>query len=86
MSATAPLFGVSYDLRQPGRDYAALTQALRNLRAKRLLQSHWALRSNASAAELREYFKTFIDANDRLFVDQIIDWASYNTETTPNAL
>ena len=86
MHRPAMLFGVSYDLRQPNRDYAALTNALRNMRAKRMLQSHWTLRSQASAAELREYFKTFIDANDRLVVDQVIDWATYNAKATPNDL
>ena len=80
------LFGVSYDLRQPGADYAALTTALRELGAKKILLSHWVLRSPNSAAQIRKHLKQFIDQGDRLFVSQISDWASYNTITTPNEL
>lgn len=80
------LFGVSYDLRQPGADYSSLTNALRELGAKKVLLSHWVLRSPSSAVQIREYLKQFIDTGDRLFVAQISDWASYNTVTTPNEL
>ena len=80
------LFGVSYDLRKPGQDYSSLTTALKNLGAKKILQSHWVLRSVRSAEDLREHLKAFIDSNDRLFVDQISDWASFNTLATPKDL
>lgn len=80
------LFGVSYDLPKPGQDYPSLTTALKNLGAKKILQSHWVLRSASTAVELREHLKPFIDSNDRLFVDQISEWASHKTLATPKDL
>jgi hypothetical protein len=43
-----------------------------------VLLSQWALASTWTAAQLRDDLKTYIDANDRILVTVIADWASYN--------
>jgi len=77
------LFSVSYDLQEPGKDYRSLTTELQRLGAKKVLLSHWVLRSSKSAVQLRDHLKTFIDGNDRLFVAQVPYWASFNAMATP---
>jgi hypothetical protein len=59
---------VSYDLDKPGQDYTDLIGALKKLGAVKPLFSEWVLRSDYSAAQLRDYLRQFIDGNDRLLV------------------
>jgi hypothetical protein len=67
------LYLVTYDLKVPGQDYPALTQALNSMAAKRILLSTWLLRrENTTTTELRDYFWKVMDANDRLLV---MEWA-----------
>ena len=80
------LFSVSYDLREPGKDYPSLITELQRLGAKKILLSHWVLRSSKSAEQLRDQLLSFIDDNDRLFVDQVSDWASFNAMVDPNKI
>ena len=73
------LYVISYDLRKPGRDYKSLTDALKGIGAQRVLESVWAARRDQTSAEkLRDYFKKFIDSNDRLLVVAVSDWATWN--------
>lgn len=62
------LFSVSYDLLKPGKDYNSLYARLGTHGAKRVLYSQWMLKSNLTAAQLRDDLKMFIDSNDRLLV------------------
>jgi hypothetical protein len=62
------LFSVSYDLLTPGKDYAALYARLRALGAVRVLYSQWMLRNSATAAQVRDDLRGYIDSNDRLLV------------------
>jgi hypothetical protein len=62
------LFSVSYDLLKPGKDYSALINRLKLHGARRVLLSQWMLKSNMTAAQLRDDLKMFIDSNDRLLV------------------
>lgn len=60
------LYLISYDLIKPGKDYAALIDELKKLGAKRILLSQWVVRrGNTTAEALRDYFRSFIDSNDR---------------------
>lgn len=70
---------VSYDLVTPGRQYAALYSALETLGGCRVLLSQWLVRTNLSASQLRDYLMKFVDANDRILVNDFSDWAAYNT-------
>ncbi len=72
---------VSYDLKAPGKDYEKLWDALRAMKAERILESEWVLRrSSTSATGLRDHFRQFIDSNDRLLVVCIdsADWSGWN--------
>lgn len=80
------LYFLSYDLVE-GRDYDKIYKELENFNALRVLESVWCFkRYNTSAKDLRDYFKRFIDNDDRLLVNESSDWATYNTLKTPNNL
>lgn len=60
---------VSYDLRQPGRNYNALYEALRTYNQwARVNESVWAIVTPSSAVQVRDHLAQHVDANDRLFV------------------
>jgi hypothetical protein len=59
---------IVYDLERRGEDYEPLLNALRGLGALHVLYSKWVLRTDYSAAQLRDYLRQFIDANDLLLV------------------
>lgn len=78
---------ISYDLDSPGQDYARIWKELNRLGAKRVLYSQWVMKSNNSAGQLRDYFKDFIDTNDRLLVVSLEDdWASWKAMIDINAV
>ena len=81
-----PLFFLSYDLRKQ-RDYQTLYDELAKFNAVKILKSMWCFnRYDINAAGLRDYFKQFIDSDDGLTVSRISDWATINTEGTPQQL
>jgi hypothetical protein len=59
---------ISYDLDKPGQNYHPLIKELERLGALRILYSEWILRNSASAVDLRDHLRTFIDGNDMLLV------------------
>lgn len=79
------LYFLDYDLRKE-KDYQSLYDELEKFNAKRILESCWCFKSEATAVQLREHFKNFIDSNDGLIISQVSKWASYNVEKTPNDL
>jgi len=80
------LFFLDYDLRKQ-RNYQRLYDELKAFNAVQLLESSWCFtRFNTSTANLRDHFRSFIDADDGLWVAQVTDWATYKTLKTPSAL
>lgn len=80
------LYFVSYDLTN-GKDYQKIYNELENFNAVRVLESTWCFkRFNTSAKDLNNYFRKFIDSDDRLLVNESSSWATYNTLNTPNDL
>lgn len=78
---------VSYDVDTPGKDYQKLWNELERLGGKRVLLSEWIVRNDATPAVMRDHFRQFIDANDRLLVSELTDnWASWNLMFDPNRL
>lgn len=70
---------LTYDLMRPGQQYTALTAALENAGAVRILYSTWVLRSQSNAAQVRDHFGQFVDGNDRVFVCELnSNWAGWN--------
>ncbi len=80
------LYFLEYDLRSH-REYERLYGELDRFRAVRVLESCWCFnRYNTSPAQLRDYFKQFIDADDGLAVSEVSGWATFNANGTPNDL
>lgn len=70
---------VSYDLCQPGRDYTSLYAALKQFpNWGKLTESTWAVISNNSCVEIRDYLMKFMDSNDRIIVVQSGQHAAWN--------
>ena len=59
---------VSYDLKKPGQNYQPLWDELDRLKAHRTLESFWLISVNNTPKELVDHLKSFIDANDALWV------------------
>lgn len=80
------LYFLSYDLRKQ-KDYQTLLDELGKFNAVRILKSDWCFsREKTTTVELRDHFIKFIDKDDGLIVSQVNNWASFNTEKTPNDL
>lgn len=67
------IYSISYDLRQPGRDYTQLYDAIKNMDSdfQHPLESNWFIRSINDASEIYEILRPYIDDNDLLFVVEI---------------
>ena len=51
------------------------------------MEACWIIKSNNSISYIRDNLKTKIDSNDKLFVSELDDWASFNlTQTEVNWL
>lgn len=81
------LYFLSYDLRNE-RDCQILYDELDKHHAVRVLESDWCFKYllNGASERLRDHFKAFIDKNDEIIVSEVCDWASYNVDSSPNAL
>ena len=78
------LYFASYDLRGQ-RDYSKLYQALQSLNAVQVLESTYCFKhEDTTATRIREFFQKVIDNDDGVCVTQVDDWATYNTDATPN--
>ena len=64
-------FIVVYDLCNPGQNYQELHNAIKGFpHWGKLTESAWAIVSDKSAANIRDFLRQFIDTNDRLLVVQ----------------
>ncbi|STQ77014.1 Uncharacterised protein [Grimontia hollisae] len=80
------LYFLTYDLRKT-KNYDVLYRELDSFQAVRILDSTWCFkRLNTTSANLRDYFKGFIDRDDGLIVSEVTNWASFNTDDIPNSL
>jgi hypothetical protein len=63
------VFIISYDLRKPDHDYEPLYEALDELKAKRIHESVWGVRTNRRADSVFEFlWEHMHNEKDRLFV------------------
>lgn len=70
---------ITYDLRQPGRDYATLHDYLKQFTYCKGMESVWLLDTTIEAPAMRDNLRQLIDDNDRLFVTPIAHgWAAWN--------
>lgn len=70
---------VTYDLKQPGRDYAPVHNFLKQFTNCKDLESVWLLDTQWTAAQVRDALNGLVDGNDKVFVAPIErTWASRN--------
>lgn len=71
------LYLISYDLRNPDRNYEELYSGIKSFGYWwHQSGSVWMLVSDKSSTDVRNYLSQYIDKNDKLFVAQIINnWA-----------
>ena len=80
------LYFLSYDLRN-SRNYDPLYKELARLNAVRILESTWCFKfSGTTPKDIRDHFKQFVDSDDGFIVSLVTNWASWNTNETPNDL
>lgn len=70
---------VTYDLRQPGRDYAPVHDYLKQFAHCKDLESAWLIDTKLSTVQVRDALMQRIDSNDdKIFVVSLIrEWAAY---------
>lgn len=65
---------VSYDLNNPGRDYARLTTRIQQLGAwAHPLESVWIVLVNATAVTVRDDLLGYVDSSSKLLVVDVTD-------------
>lgn len=70
---------VTYDLRQPGRNYQPVHDYLRQFTHCKQMESVWLLDTPVAPATIRDQLRARVDANDRVFVTRMQgEWASLN--------
>ena len=75
---------ISYDLDKPGQDYSKLISELERLGGIKILYSEWILRNEASAVQLRDHLRSFIDSNDMLLVVGLTGEAAWTSLMVSN--
>lgn len=70
---------VTYDLRQPGRNYQPVHDYLKRFTYCKYMESVWLLDTTAATAAIRDELIKLVDSNDKLFIVRLSgDWGSYN--------
>ena len=70
---------VTYDLKQPGRDYEPVFKYLRQYTHCKKMESVWLLDTTNSTKTVRDHMKQVVDGNDIVFVVRLAqDWGSFN--------
>lgn len=63
------VLSINYDLRQPGRNYESLYEAIKSYGTYwHALDSFWVVSTSQTAQQVRDHLSQFIDRNDRLIV------------------
>jgi hypothetical protein len=75
------IYLVTYDLKNPGRNYQPVHDYLKRFTYCKGLESVWLVQTTMSAEQIRDALRTVIDLNDVVFVVPIAKealWASWN--------
>jgi len=70
-------YEVSYDLRNPGRNYESLWKRLGEWGAVRVLQSVWIIDRQTTAQQIRDDLQHHMDANDGILVTGLTGEAAW---------
>ena len=69
---------ISYDLRQPGRNYDALYEAIKSYGAwAHVNESVWCIKTDKTCAQVRDHLAKHIDKNDKLIVAKLAGEAAW---------
>lgn len=70
---------VTYDLKQPGRNYQPVYDYLKQFTYCKGMESLWLLDTTLATATIRDSLRIVTDTNDTIFVTQITkNWAAHN--------
>lgn len=73
------MYLINYDLKKPGQNYDDLIDAIKSYgKWAKISRSCWAVKTNKTAAQIRDHLEQYIDSSDVLFVCHFSEWASYN--------
>jgi hypothetical protein len=74
------IYLITYELRQPGRNYNALYNAIQSIPNIRIGGSVWLVNTSQTRIQLRDTFQACVDPNDNVGVFLLSkgEWASYN--------
>lgn len=74
------IHSITYDLKQPGRNYDDLYQAIKSYSSwAHPLESVWFVDTSSDPRSVCDHLKQYIDSNDILFVVRMSrSWASIN--------
>jgi hypothetical protein len=71
-------FIITYDLRQPGRNYDDLIDKIKTYNsACKPTKSTWIIKSNDEPSYIRDTLLKYMDNNDRLFVASLTGYAAW---------
>lgn len=69
---------IEYDLRQPGRNYDALYDAIKNYGTwARITESTWFIKTTETCVQVRDKLSKQMDSNDRIFVGELSGTAAW---------
>ncbi|MFA4975834.1 MAG: CRISPR-associated protein Cas2 [Thermodesulfovibrionales bacterium] len=75
---------ITYDLNRPGQKYNELYEAIKKIGTWwHCLDSNWIVKSNSSAAQIRDLLTPHMDSNDALLVAHLSGeaaWKGLSTE------
>ncbi len=80
------IYFIAYNLAKPGQNGKTLWDALKALGAKRIQESVWMLRSNSTAAQVRDHLWQYIGLSGRLLVIEGQGWAAWNPMSDVNSV
>ncbi len=80
------VYFIAYNLANPGQHGKSLWDVLTSLGAKRVQESVWILRSNSTAAQLRDHLWQYIGISGRLLVVESMGWAAWNPMADVNSV
>lgn len=74
------VFSVAYDLNRPGQRYPELIAELNRIDSFHAQKSLWLVDVPQTRFQLRNALQTYLDTNDKLWVQRVWsgDWASTN--------
>jgi len=80
------IYFIAYNLAKPGQNGKTLWDVLTALGAKRIQESVWILRSNSTAAQIRDHLWQYIGLSGRLLVVESQGCAAWNPMSDVNSV